>query len=139
MERSVDALAGDALRAARNAAGGISQADLARRSGVPRTVIVEVERGRRQPSLPTLAGILSGTGYRPTIGLVALPAATDHRGAATDSAHAAPSHDERSAWPRPALDDPEALLERARAVLDVLSLADAIRFGKQRTEGYRRR
>jgi len=132
-------LAGDALRAARKAAGGISQADLARRSGVPRTVIVEVERGRRQPSLPTLAAMLRGTGYRPTIGLVPLPGPSEHDGVPADSSrHDRPNH-ETFVWPRPAPDDREALVARARAVLDALSLADAIRLGKQQMERHRRR
>ncbi len=71
---TVAGLAGRALRTARSAKG-LSQAELARRSGVPRTVIVEVEGGRRQPSLPTLARLLAGAGYRPTLGLGGGPAA----------------------------------------------------------------
>jgi transcriptional regulator with XRE-family HTH domain len=49
------------LRSAR-ARAGISQAELARRSGVPRTVINAYERGARQPAADTLALLLAAAG-----------------------------------------------------------------------------
>lgn len=106
-------MAGDVVRRARADAGGLSQAELARRSGVPRTVIVEVERGRRQPSLPTLGRMVQGAGFRLKVGL------------------------ERSepSWPRLAPGDEAAARQRARAVLDALLLADAIRLGRQEQRG----
>ncbi|MHB8439209.1 MAG: helix-turn-helix transcriptional regulator [Acidimicrobiales bacterium] len=124
-----DGLAAKALRKARASAGAMSQSDLARRSGVARTVIVEVERGHRQPSIPTLARLLSGTGLQPAISLIPIPG---HRRAAVGSAR---SEDQRhepdpERVARPAPDDRAALLDRAWAVFDVLSLADAARIGK---------
>jgi transcriptional regulator with XRE-family HTH domain len=56
-----EGLAGSLVIAAR-AETGRSQTELARRSGVPRSVISAVEHGRRQPSLPTLMKILLGAG-----------------------------------------------------------------------------
>jgi transcriptional regulator with XRE-family HTH domain len=41
---------------------GLTQAELARRAGVPRSVVSAVEHERRQPSLPTLLKILRGAG-----------------------------------------------------------------------------
>jgi transcriptional regulator with XRE-family HTH domain len=49
------------LRSAR-ARRGISQAELARRSGVPRTVVNAYERGARQPAADTLAQLLAAAG-----------------------------------------------------------------------------
>lgn len=141
--QAVVSLVADALRTAR-ATAGVSQAELARRSGVPRTVIVEVERGRRQPSMPTLARLLAGTGLRPTVGLVPLPlrhsavgrATSDTEGAAGGTEGAAPTT--RPPWSRPAPDDRRAATARATGVLDALSLADAIRLGKQQAAAPRR-
>jgi transcriptional regulator with XRE-family HTH domain len=39
---------------------GISQRELARRSGVPGPVISAIERSHRQPSVPTMAKLLRG-------------------------------------------------------------------------------
>ena len=41
---------------------GLSKSELARRAGVPRSEIYEIESGRRQPSLPVLMKILRGAG-----------------------------------------------------------------------------
>jgi transcriptional regulator with XRE-family HTH domain len=41
---------------------GISQRELARRSGVPGPVVNAIERSRRQPTVPTLAKLLRGMG-----------------------------------------------------------------------------
>jgi transcriptional regulator with XRE-family HTH domain len=49
------------LRSARTRAG-ISQAELARRTHVPRTVINAYERGSRQPAADTLALLLAAAG-----------------------------------------------------------------------------
>jgi transcriptional regulator with XRE-family HTH domain len=42
---------------------GLSQADLADRAGVPRTMVSAYERGQRQPTLPTLSRLLKAAGY----------------------------------------------------------------------------
>ncbi len=53
--------------------GGYSQAELARRSGIPRTAINAYERGHRTPTAATLARLTEACGYlldirrRPTI------------------------------------------------------------------------
>ncbi|MHB8288967.1 MAG: helix-turn-helix domain-containing protein [Acidimicrobiales bacterium] len=49
------------LRAAR-ALSGLSQSELARRSGVPQPVISAYERGRRQPTLASLYMLVRETG-----------------------------------------------------------------------------
>lgn len=53
--------AAEVLRAARERAG-LSQAALAARSGVSQSVISVYESGRRQPSLPMLAGLVEAAG-----------------------------------------------------------------------------
>jgi predicted nucleotidyltransferase/DNA-binding XRE family transcriptional regulator len=50
------------LRAARKRAG-LSQVELADRAGITQSVISAYESGRRQPSLPTLAGLIEAAGY----------------------------------------------------------------------------
>jgi transcriptional regulator with XRE-family HTH domain len=59
--RDLELYAGATVRAARDFVG-ISQRELARRSGVPHSVVNTIERGRRQPSVPLLARILRGAG-----------------------------------------------------------------------------
>lgn len=59
---------GALLREARTHAG-LSQSDLARRAGVPQSVVSEYEAGKRQPSVPTLARLISATGHELTLGL----------------------------------------------------------------------
>jgi predicted nucleotidyltransferase/DNA-binding XRE family transcriptional regulator len=54
--------AGSLLREARTAAG-LSQAELADRAGVTQSVISVYESGHRQPSIPTLAGLIAATGF----------------------------------------------------------------------------
>jgi transcriptional regulator with XRE-family HTH domain len=51
------------LRQARQRAG-LSQAELARRSGVSRSVLSVYESGRREPSSEALARILAAAGFR---------------------------------------------------------------------------
>ena len=41
---------------------GMSQRQLAEASGVPQSTIAEIERGRREPSIPVLLRILRGAG-----------------------------------------------------------------------------
>lgn len=41
----------------------ISQAELARRAGIPRSVLNAYERGRRQPGAEALAQLLAAAGY----------------------------------------------------------------------------
>jgi transcriptional regulator with XRE-family HTH domain len=47
---------------------GISQAELARRAGVPRSVVNAYERGHREPGADALARLLDATGLRLTLG-----------------------------------------------------------------------
>jgi transcriptional regulator with XRE-family HTH domain len=60
--------AGDVLRAAR-ALAGISQRELARRSGTTQASISRIESGLEQPTLDRLARILRALGFRITIDL----------------------------------------------------------------------
>ena len=50
------------LAEARRSAG-LTQADLARRAGVPRSVLNAYERGKRQPAADALADILAAAGF----------------------------------------------------------------------------
>ncbi len=56
------------LREARTRAR-LSQSDLARRAGVPQSVVSEYEGGKRQPSVVTLARLVEATGHELTLGL----------------------------------------------------------------------
>ena len=56
-------MAGALLREAR-ARAGLSQAELARRAGVSRSVLSVYESGRREPGSEALARILAAAGYR---------------------------------------------------------------------------
>ena len=56
-----DVVAGSLLREARRRAH-LSQVELARRAGVTQSVVSAYESGTRQPSLPTLARLVSATG-----------------------------------------------------------------------------
>jgi transcriptional regulator with XRE-family HTH domain len=53
---------GSLLRRARNDAG-LTQGGLARRTGVPQSLISAYERGRRQPGGDMLLRLLAGTGH----------------------------------------------------------------------------
>jgi predicted nucleotidyltransferase/DNA-binding XRE family transcriptional regulator len=59
---------GELLREARTSAG-LSQSDLARRAGVPQSVVSEYEAGKRQPAVPTLARLVAATGHELTLSL----------------------------------------------------------------------
>ena len=56
-------IAGSLISDARHMAG-LSQVELAARMGVTQSVISDYERGRRQPSLPTLMSLIEATGHR---------------------------------------------------------------------------
>ena len=47
----------------------LSQSEVARRAGVPQSVISEYEAGKRQPAVPTLARLVAATGHELTLGL----------------------------------------------------------------------
>lgn len=51
------------IRESRTAAG-LSQAELARRAGIPRSVMNVYERGNRAPSAEMLSRVLAAAGYR---------------------------------------------------------------------------
>ncbi|HET6910978.1 MAG TPA: helix-turn-helix transcriptional regulator, partial [Mycobacteriales bacterium] len=53
---------GTLLRTARERAG-LSQSELARRSGVAQSVVSAYEAGKRQPALPTLSKLIAATGH----------------------------------------------------------------------------
>lgn len=53
--------AGGLVRLARSRAG-LTQRQLAERTGVPQSVIARIESGSRQPTIPTLDRILAGAG-----------------------------------------------------------------------------
>jgi uncharacterized protein len=53
---------GELLRAAREGAG-LSQTELARRSGVAQSMVSSYEAGKRQPALATLSKLIEATGH----------------------------------------------------------------------------
>ena len=55
-------IAAELLVRARHAAG-LSQAALARKAGIPRSVLNTYERGRRQPGADAFASILAAAGF----------------------------------------------------------------------------
>lgn len=61
--------AGALLHQARTRAG-LSQSDLARRVGVPQSVVSEYEANKREPALSTLARLIEGTGHQLSVELV---------------------------------------------------------------------
>ena len=54
---------GGALITAARQRAGITQAELARRAGLPRSVVNVYERGRRDPGAHALAAILTAAGF----------------------------------------------------------------------------
>jgi len=66
--RYTERFAGNLLRLAR-ARTGLSQRDLAARSGVSQSVIAAIESGARQPSWPLLCRILAGGDLEPRVQL----------------------------------------------------------------------
>jgi transcriptional regulator with XRE-family HTH domain len=95
--------AGELIKAVR-VRQGLTQADLARRAGTSQPVISAYERGLRDPTTDTLRRLISAAGERLTI--EAAPWGNDLRPAATAE-------------------------ERARRLIAVLELADAIPKRKQ--------
>jgi len=88
----------DLIRAVRRR-GGLTQAELARRAGTSQPVVSAYEHGRRDPTFATLRRLVAAGGERLVVD-AAVPAD----------------------GPPPAADD----AERARRLVDVLLLADAI-------------
>ncbi len=77
-------LAGSLLWQARTSAG-LTQRQLAERSGVPQSTIAVIESGQREPSIPVLSRILRGAGVelRLTLAPVEVESAVDHDGVMT--------------------------------------------------------
>jgi transcriptional regulator with XRE-family HTH domain len=61
-------VAGELIRRVREGSG-LSQADLARRAGMPRSVLSAYEHGHRQPAVAALARIAAAAGMRIGVGL----------------------------------------------------------------------
>jgi transcriptional regulator with XRE-family HTH domain len=98
---------------------GISQRELARRSGVPGPVISAIERSRRQPSVPTLAKLLRGLDLE--LRLEAVPAHTSYTGV-----------DDRVSTAVSVRHVDEAERRRAHEVFSALDLANRIERAKRR-------
>ncbi|MGK2877347.1 MAG: helix-turn-helix domain-containing protein [Solirubrobacterales bacterium] len=54
-------------------ASGMSQAELARRAGIPRSVMNVYEKGKREPSAEMFARLLNAAGFRLTVEPLASP------------------------------------------------------------------
>lgn len=67
-----DRVAGGLIREIRRASG-LRQAELARRAGLPRSVVNAYEHGRRQPSVDALARIAAAAGLELRIGPSSAP------------------------------------------------------------------
>ena|SRR6476469_7714677 len=61
-------------------ASGMSQAELARRAGIPRSVMNVYERGKREPSAEMLARLLNAAGFRLAAEPLATPVDTERAG-----------------------------------------------------------
>lgn len=77
-DRSYRRLAGELLSSARLRAG-MTQTELAQAVGVTQTVVSAYERGRRQPTLPTLCRLLAAAGFAPSLELQPLDSARRRR------------------------------------------------------------
>jgi transcriptional regulator with XRE-family HTH domain len=75
---------------------GLSQQTLADRAGVPATMVSAYERGRRQPTLPTLMRLLRAAGFELRLRLE--PA--DDQDLAMDAREADRTPEERAAFER---------------------------------------
>jgi transcriptional regulator with XRE-family HTH domain len=60
-------VAGELIREVRHESG-LSQAELARRTGMPRSVLSAYEHGHRQPAVAALARIVAAAGLEITVG-----------------------------------------------------------------------
>jgi transcriptional regulator with XRE-family HTH domain len=74
-----DAVAGELIREIRRE-GGLTQAELARRTGMPRSVLSAYEHGHRQPSVAALARIAAAAGAELRLAPRADRAAAEHAG-----------------------------------------------------------
>jgi|ERR1700722_15971816 len=90
-----DRAAGELIREIRRASG-LRQAELARRAGLPRSVVNAYEHGRRQPGVDALARIAAATGLELRIGPSSAPVdpvrAARILAQVLDLAEALPSH-----------------------------------------------
>lgn len=89
---------------------GITQAELARRAGVPASMVSAYEGGRRQPTLPTLLRLLKAAGYELRMHLAPYD---DHDDVLVEHRQRWPRHDQ-AAWEefqRSRLEDDRSLLE----------------------------
>jgi transcriptional regulator with XRE-family HTH domain len=109
---------------------GISQRELARRSGVPGPVVNAIERSRRQPSVPTLAKLLRGLELNLRLSAVAMgPQSGQPRQAPT-------SHVGSSSGPVVSTRVvSQAEQARAHEIYNALTLANSIKRAKQRERG----
>jgi len=128
-------MAGDEGQVARLVAGaradaGISQRELARRSGIPGPVVNAIERSRRQPSVPTLAKLLRGLSLELRLEAVGVTESTEHR----QPRHKASPAVRTTTMSVRSVSASE--VARAHEVYNALSLADHIQRPKRR-EGSR--
>jgi len=79
MSRESTAVAGDLIREIR-LQSGLTQAELARRSGLPRSVLSTYEHGHRQPSVAALARIAAAAGVELQLAPRADRAVAEHAG-----------------------------------------------------------
>src|SRR5258705_12071653 len=68
---------GALLRTARDRAG-LTQRELARRSGTSQSVVARIENGQTDPSTGTLARLLGGAGFELRTALALIPVADSH-------------------------------------------------------------
>jgi transcriptional regulator with XRE-family HTH domain len=79
METGYDDLAGRLINEI-GRISGLSQAELARRAGIDRSVLSAYVHGRRQPSVAALARIASAAGQQLELGAGRVDGATEHAG-----------------------------------------------------------
>jgi transcriptional regulator with XRE-family HTH domain len=128
-EREQETSAGRLVTEARTRAG-ISQRELARRSGVPGPVVNAIERSRRQPSVPTLAKLLRGLNLNLRLVGVAMEP-TYGRPREAPKSDVGPSS-------RPVVSTrvvSQAEQARAHEIYNALTLANSIKRAKQRERG----
>jgi transcriptional regulator with XRE-family HTH domain len=79
VSKQSDVVAGELIRELRRDSG-LSQAELARRTGMPRSVLSAYEHGHRQPSVAALARIAAAAGVELRLAPTADRAAIEHAG-----------------------------------------------------------